>query len=87
MAVAKAAREFIIRFKNIENYFNSLIIIMKTRGEDGCVGGEGRLVGQQERRKQAGKGIYKPQFPKESVCTEDSPRPKGQGDRSCSFPP
>lgn len=38
-AVAKAAREFIIWSKNIENSFNSLIIIMKSWGEGVCAEG------------------------------------------------
>lgn len=37
MAVAKVAHEFIICFKNVENYFNSPIIVMKTWGEDAHV--------------------------------------------------
>lgn len=45
MAVAKAAHEFIIWFKNTENYFNSLIIIMKTWEEDVCVWRGGRAGG------------------------------------------
>lgn len=46
MAVAKAAHEFIIWFKNIENDFNFLIIIMKTWGEDARAGEAGGRWGR-----------------------------------------
>lgn len=42
-------------------------------------GGEGGLVGQQERRRQAGKGSYKAQFPHASICMARQPRAQRPG--------